>query len=218
MRHILFCSYLLGKLLEMSLKDVVVRESLGVIRFEIFFANHAALVYVEKSGIRHAFGHSLRFRVKHLEAANDFGLRVSQERKVYAMPLGEIFQDSRTIIADCRQRKSLRLKSLLCRLQLAELRLAEGSAVGGAEEQDDGALRSFERLVGVFVAELITQSKCRRLLTDLQADRRSQGVIRGRVFLTARNSRQSSQEKNDNPNFHLCSGPVCPTRLPFWRN
>jgi hypothetical protein len=71
------------------------------------------------------------------------------------VPLSEIFQNSRTVVADCRQFKSLRLKSLLCPLQLHELRLAEGSPVGGAEEQDDGALRSFERLVGVLMTELI---------------------------------------------------------------
>jgi len=50
------------------------------------------------------------------------------------VPLGEIFQDSWTVITNCSQLKSLRLKSLLCRLQLHELRLAEGSPVGGAEE------------------------------------------------------------------------------------
>jgi len=132
-------AHILGQFRKKLPNDVVCCKSVGVLRFEIFFANHAALVYVEKSGIRHALGHSLRFRVQHLEAANDFGLRVSQEWKVYAMPLGEIIQNSRTIIADCRQLKSLRLKSLLSRLQLHELRLAEGSPVGGAEEQDDGA-------------------------------------------------------------------------------
>jgi hypothetical protein len=58
--------------------DIVRRESVRVPRFEIFFANNATLVYVEKSGVRHPFGHSFRFCVKHVEAANDFGPGVSQ--------------------------------------------------------------------------------------------------------------------------------------------
>src|SRR5260221_2918228 len=105
--------------------------------------------------MRHAFGHTMGLCVKYLEATNDFGLRVSQERKVYAMPLGEIFQDGWTIIADWRQLKCLRLKSLICRLQMHELRFAEGSPVGGAEEQDYGALWPFERFVGMLMTELV---------------------------------------------------------------
>jgi hypothetical protein len=91
-------------------------------------------------------------------------------------------------------------------LQLHELRLAEGSPICGPEEKEDGAFRTLERLVGVFMAELITESKCRRLLTDLQAYGRSQGVVRGRVFLSTGKNAQSRQEKGDNRNFHLCSG------------
>src|SRR5579859_736561 len=134
MRRFDILAHFLGQFRKKLPNDVACCKSVGVLRFEIFFTNHPALVYVEKSGIGHSFDHSLRSRVKHLEAANDFGLRVSQEWKVYAMPLGEIFQDSWTIITDCRQLKSLRLKSLFCRLQLHELRLAEGSPVGGAEK------------------------------------------------------------------------------------
>jgi hypothetical protein len=99
----------------------------------------------------------------------------------------------------------MRLKPLFCILQLHELRLAEGSPIGGAEKKEDRALRPLERPLGVFMAELIRQSKCRRSLTDLQANRRSKGAIRGRVFLTTRKGAQSRQEKDSNRSFHLCS-------------
>jgi len=122
------------------------------------------------------------------------------------MPLGEIFQDGWTIIADCRQLKSLRLKPLLCRLQLHELRFAERSPIGGAEEQYDGTLRPLQRLVGVFMAELIRQRKRRRLLTDLHANGRSRAAIRGRLFLTTRKRRRYQDKKDSNRNLHPCSG------------
>jgi hypothetical protein len=90
-------------------------------------------------------------------------------------------------------------------LQLHELRLAEGSPVGGSEEKEDGAFCSLERLVAEFMAELIMQSKCRHSVADLEADGWSYGVICGRVILTACKDRQSDQEKNANGNFHLYS-------------
>ncbi len=95
------------------------------------------------------------------------------------MPLGEVLQNSWTIVANRSQLKSLRLKSLSCVLQLHELRFTEGSPIGRTEEKEDSALRSLERLVGLFVTKLIRQSKCRSLLADLQANRRSNGGIGG---------------------------------------
>jgi hypothetical protein len=57
----------------------------------------------------------------------------------------------------------LRLKSLFCVLQLHELRFAEGSPVGRAEEKEHCAIRPLERLVGLIMAELIGQNKGRVL-------------------------------------------------------
>ena len=95
------------------------------------------------------------------------------------MPLGEVFQDSRTIVADGGQLQALRLKSLFCVLQLHELRFAEGSPVGRAEEKEYCAIRPLERLVGLHMAELIGQNKSRCWLADFQADRWSNSLISG---------------------------------------
>ena len=59
------------------------------------------------------------------------------------MPLGEILQDGGTIVANRGQLKSLRLKSLLCVLQLHELRFAEGSPISGTEEKQNRTFRTF---------------------------------------------------------------------------
>jgi hypothetical protein len=48
----------------------------------------------------------------------------------------EILQDRRTVVANRSQLQPLRFKSLLRGLQLRELRFAEGSPIGGAEEQE----------------------------------------------------------------------------------
>ena len=72
------------------------------------------------------------------------------------MPLSEILQDGWTIVANRYQPKSLRFESLFCALQLHELRFAEGSPVGRTEEKENSAVRSLKRLVGLYMAELIT--------------------------------------------------------------
>ena len=75
------------------------------------------------------------------------------------MALGEVLQDSRTVVADRRELQSFRFKSLFCILQLHELRFAERSAIGGMEEKENRTLQTLQRLVRLFVAELISQSK-----------------------------------------------------------
>ncbi len=75
------------------------------------------------------------------------------------MPISEVLQDGPTIVANRGQFKSLRLKSLFCVLQLHELRFAEGSPVGRTEEEENSALRSLERLVGLFMTKLIGERK-----------------------------------------------------------
>src|SRR5258707_11013014 len=98
------------------------------------------------------------------------------------MPISEILQDSLAIIANGGQLQALRLKSLLCVLQLHELRFAEGSPVSRTEEQKDGALASLERLVRLLMTKLIGQNKCRPLLPNFQPNRGCNAVIRGRIF------------------------------------
>jgi hypothetical protein len=55
------------------------------------------------------------------------------------------------------------------------------------------------------MAELIGQHKCGRLPADVQANRGSYGVIRRRIFLVTRKSKQPDKEKDGKPNFHTCS-------------
>jgi hypothetical protein len=155
--------------------------------------------------VGHPFGHAVRFCIEHLEAANDFGVRVSQEGKLDFVPLGEVLEDSLAIVANRGQLKSLRFKSLFRVLQLHELRFAEGSPVGGTEEKEDSAVRALERLVGLFMAELIGQGKCRRLPGYLEADCRSSGVIARGVFLPAWSSKYPNKKKDRDPNLHTCS-------------
>jgi hypothetical protein len=121
------------------------------------------------------------------------------------VPLGEILQDCRTVVADRGQFESLRLKSLFCVLQLHELRFAERSPIGRTEEEKDGALRPFERLVGLFTAELIGQSERRSRVTDLQTNRWRNRVIGRRVFLTARKSKESDKENDGDRDSHFGS-------------
>ena len=120
--------------------DIIGRQAICVLWREILFANNATSVDVEESRIGHSLGHSLGLVVKHVEAANDFGVGISQQRELDFVPLGEVLQDRRTIVANSRQLQSLRLKSLFCVLQLHELRFAEGSPVGRTEEEENSAL------------------------------------------------------------------------------
>jgi len=110
------------------------------------------------------------------------------------VPLGEVLQNTLTIVANRGQLKSLHLKSLFCVLQLHELRFAEGSPVGRTEEKEDSAVRPFERLVGLLTTELIGQNKGRGLLAGLQANRRCNGLISGWFFLPTRKTEQSDNE------------------------
>lgn len=60
------------------------------------------------------------------------------------MPVGEKFQDFFRVVADGRQLEALFFKSRDSALQLDQLPFAEGSPVGGTEEEENGAVRSFE--------------------------------------------------------------------------
>jgi hypothetical protein len=96
----------------------------------------------------------------------------------------------------------LRFKSLFSVLQLHELRFAEGSPIGGTKKKKDSALRPFEGLIGLFMAELIGESERRSRLTDLQANRRSNCVITRRFFLPTGKTKESDKKKDSNRNFH----------------
>src|SRR5712692_2391018 len=130
-------AHFLGQFREKLPNDIVRREAVRIFGFEIFLANSAALVDIEKSGVRHPFGHPLRFCVKDVKAANDLGIRVGQQRKLDVVPLSEVLEDSWTIVANCSQVVPLLLESPFGILQLHELRFAERSPVGGTEEKEN---------------------------------------------------------------------------------
>src|SRR6267142_348291 len=69
-----FCAQLREQLCD----HIISRQSIRVLGCEILFTNNPICVDEEESWVSHPFGHSLRFRVEHVEAANDFGVRVSQ--------------------------------------------------------------------------------------------------------------------------------------------
>jgi hypothetical protein len=149
-------------------------------------------------------GHPFGFAVEHLETSDDFRIGVSQYRKLDLVPLGEILQDRRAIVADSGQFESLRFKSLLRVLQLHELRFAEGSPIGRAEEKKDRALRALQSLVGLFLAELIGLSKRGSVLPDFQANGRRNGRIARRHLLFGGNRKsEETQEKKDASDLHV---------------
>jgi hypothetical protein len=205
MRRFDILGHLGAQLRKKFCNNIIRRQTIRVLRREILFANNAVGVDVEESGVGHSFGHSLGFAIEHVEAANDFRIRISQQWEFDFMALGEVLQDSRTIVADRRELQSLRFKPLLCVLQLHELRFAKGSPIGGTEEKENRTLRTFQCLVGLLMAELIGQSKCRRVLADFQAQRWRNGLIGGRIFLPTSKTKQSEKEKYGNRDFHFCS-------------
>jgi hypothetical protein len=95
----------------------------------------------------------------------------------------EILQDRRAVVADRSQLQPLRFESLVRGLQLHELRFAEGSPIGGAEEQEHRTIRPLQCLVGLLLAELVGQSKGGSQLADLQTDGWGSGLARGWLFL-----------------------------------
>jgi len=90
-------------------------------------------------------------------------------------------------------------------LQLHELRFAEGSPIGGTKKKKHSALRSFEGLVGLLMAELIGQNKRWSWLADFQANRWRNLLVVGRVFLPTGKTKDSEKEKDGNRSFHFGS-------------
>ena len=76
--------------------DIVGREAIGVLGLEIFFANHADLIDVKETGIRHFRGHHSGFAVEDFKGANDFGI-------------GSVSKGKSML---CREAKSLRMAGL----------------------------------------------------------------------------------------------------------
>ena len=70
-------------------------------------------------------------------------------------------------------------------------------------DKDSGKKHHKAILEEALDAELIGKNKCRSLLSDLQAHRRSNGVTGRWVFLPTRKTKDSNKEKHGNRNFHF---------------
>ena len=133
-------AHLLREFGEKPANDIVRREAVRVLSIEILLANIAVFVDIEKAGMRHPFGHTLRFYIKDIKAANDLGIWVGQQRKFDIVPLREVHEDGWAVVANCSKLDALLFESSFSVLQLHELRFAERSPVGGTEEKEN---RSF---------------------------------------------------------------------------
>jgi hypothetical protein len=87
------------------------------------------------------------------------------------VPVGEVLQDRRTVVADGRDLDSVLFESFFGILQLDQLRFAEGSPIGRTEKQKYRAVRSLQCLDGLVVVKLVARSECRRRLAHLQSER-----------------------------------------------
>ena len=128
-------AYFLGQFREKLPNDIVGREAVCVLHFEILLANRSSRVDIEKAGVRHPFGHALGFGIQNVKAANDLRIGISQHRKLNLVPLGEILEDRGTVVAYGSQVEPLLLEPFFGVLQLHELRFAKRSPIGGTKEK-----------------------------------------------------------------------------------
>jgi len=120
--------------------------------------------------MRHPFVRIPRFGIQDFKAADDVGIRIRQQRKLDLVALRKVPKDGLTIVANRGQLDAPVLELCFGILQLHQLRFAKGSPIRGTEEKDGRPLGTFQRFIGLFVAELIRQRKRGRPLPDFQAD------------------------------------------------
>lgn len=123
--------------------NVVRREAIGILCFEIFLANKSALVNVEKPRMRHPLVHTLRFGIKNIKVADDPRIGIGQQGKLDLVAFGKVHEDRLTVVANRGQLEALLLECRLGVLQLHELRFAKRSPVRGTEEKDDRPFGAF---------------------------------------------------------------------------
>jgi len=136
-------AHLLGQFGEEPRDNVVRREAVRVLRFEILLANNAAVIDVEKSGMRHPFVHTVGFFIESIKAANDLGIRIGQQGKLDVVALRKVYQDSLAIVANRGEPDALLFELCFGVLQLHELRFAKRSPVRRTEEKDDRPFGTF---------------------------------------------------------------------------
>ena len=113
-------------------------------------------------------------RVQNLIGPNRFGIRVGKQGKFNLAAVREIFQDLFAVVADRREFDPLLLESCFGALQLDQLPFAVGSPIGGTEEEENRAVRSFQTFERLFLAELVASRKCGRFLSNGEPNRSEQ--------------------------------------------
>jgi hypothetical protein len=108
-------------------------------------------------------------RVQDSVAANRRRAGVGQQRKADPMALGEISQDLLGVVADSCYMDPLLAELFETTLQLDELRAAERSPVGRAEEHQHRAARPHDRLQVAHAAGLVSEVEIRNSLSHLRA-------------------------------------------------
>ena len=136
-------AYLLGQFVEKFRDNVVRGEAVRVLRFEILLTNNAAVIDVEKSGMRHPFVHTLGFCIENVKAANDLGIRIGQQGKLDVMAIRKVYQDGLAIVANRGEPDALLFELCFCVLQLHQLGFAKRSPVRRTEENDDRPFGTF---------------------------------------------------------------------------
>src|SRR3974377_137665 len=86
-------AHFFGQLRKKLSNNVVRGEPVQFVPLKELLTNHSTYIDIEKPGMRHSFGHSLRFQVKDLEGSNHLRVRVAQDRKVDLVPVGKVLQD-----------------------------------------------------------------------------------------------------------------------------
>jgi hypothetical protein len=102
--------------------------------------------------------------VKNTVGPNGFRIGIPKQGVFDLVPLGKELQNFLRIVADGGQLDSLFLESRDSILQLNQLPFTEWSPVGGAEEKNDGALRSPQGFKSLNLRELVAKRKCGGLL------------------------------------------------------
>jgi hypothetical protein len=150
--------------------DAVAGEAFAVFRFKEFFLDDAVGINEEIAGAGKAFLHAGGFVIENTVGLDDFRIGIGEHRIVDFVAVGEEFQDFFGVIADGGEFYALFFEPRIRALQLDQLPFAEGSPVGGTEEEKDGAVRASQSFESLDVAEFVARGKIGSLLADGEAD------------------------------------------------
>src|SRR5215471_8589531 len=150
--------------------EAIASKALPVLGFEEFFSNNTVRIDEKVSGSRESFLHPGRFGVQHTVSLNRFGIGIRKQRVADVVAVGKELQDFFRVIADGRELQALLLESNDGALQLDQLPFAERSPIRGTEKQKNGAVRSFEAVESLRMAQLIVEGEGRGLPADRETD------------------------------------------------